>query len=123
MIKAEVLVRSRIHLPRTDAGKEDNMLNIKTEMENNKLLVTLTGRLDTMTAPDLEKELEKSLDSASSLVLDLTELEYISSAGLRILLFAQKSMSGKEGMKLKGVNDTVQEILDVTGFSDILTIE
>ena len=87
------------------------------------LEIALEGRLDTTTAPELEKELKYSLDSADALTLDFAKLDYISSAGLRVLLSAHKAMSGKGGMKVKNVNEIVQEVFDVTGFADILTIE
>lgn len=95
-----------------------------TKKENGKALeIALEGRLDTMTAPELEAELHTSLENADSLVLDFTKLNYISSAGLRVLLSAHKIMSGKGGMKVTNVNEIVREVFDVTGFSDILTIE
>ena len=95
-----------------------------TKKENGKALeIALEGRLDTMTAPELENELNTSLENADSLVLDFTKLNYISSAGLRVLLSAHKIMSGKGGMKVTNVNEIVREVFDVTGFSDILTIE
>ena len=84
--------------------------------------IALEGRLDTMTAPQLEAELG-SLDKAESLVLDCTKLDYISSAGLRVLLSAHKIMCGKGGMKVTGINEIVREVLEVTGFTDILTVE
>ena len=92
-------------------------------MNGTELNIALEGRLDTMTAPDLEAELHASLDSAESLVFDFSKLEYISSAGLRVLLSAHKAMSGKGGMKVTHVNEIVQEVFEVTGFADILTIE
>jgi anti-sigma B factor antagonist len=76
-----------------------------------------------MTAPELEAELNSSLKSADSLVLDFSNLSYISSAGLRVLLSAHKALSAKGGMKVKNVNEIVQEVFDVTGFADILDIE
>ena len=88
-----------------------------------ELSIALEGRLDTLTAPELEAELNKSLPDANSLVLDFRKLEYISSAGLRVLLSAHKQMSAKNGMKVINVNEIVQEVFDVTGFADILTIE
>ena len=95
-----------------------------TKNQNGSVLeIALAGRLDTMTAPELEAELSKSMDGAESLILDLSKLDYISSAGLRVLLSAHKAMAGKGGMKLTHVNEIVQEVFDVTGFSDILTIE
>lgn len=96
---------------------------ITKKLNGTTLEIALEGRLDTVTAPDLEAELNKSLDGAESLVLDFSKLEYISSAGLRVLLSAHKAMSGKGGMKVKNVNEIVKEVFEVTGFSDILTIE
>lgn len=101
----------------------NKMLNINKNAEGEKLSIALEGRLDTVTAPDLEAELKDSLDGVTELVLDMNDLEYISSAGLRVLLTAQKNMSQKGSMKLINVNETVMEIFDVTGFADILTIE
>ena len=99
------------------------MLNINKTIENGKALFALGGRLDTATAPDLEKELKESLGGVSELTLDFAGLEYISSAGLRVLLSAQKIMNRQGGMKIKNVNETIAEIFEVTGFTDILTIE
>ena len=99
------------------------MLNINKTVENEKTVYMLEGRLDTVTAPDLEKELKASLDGVKELVLDFEKLEYISSAGLRVLLAAQKTMTKQGEMKLVHVNETIMEIFEVTGFSDILTIE
>lgn len=99
------------------------MLSIEKKTENNGAVFTLEGRLDTITSPKLEQELKDALDSADSLVMDFGGLEYISSAGLRVLLASQKVMSKKGGMKVVNVNDTIMEIFDVTGFADILTIE
>ena len=87
------------------------------------LELALNGRLDTTTAPELEKELETALKGVSELTLDFAELEYISSAGLRVLLSAQKTMGRQGSMKIKNVNEIIMEIFEVTGFSDILTIE
>ncbi len=98
-------------------------MTITKQQNGTTLLLALEGRLDTMTAPELEKELAGSLDSADSLVLDFTALNYISSAGLRVLLSAHKQMSAKRGLTIKNVNEIVREVFDVTGFSDILTIE
>ncbi|MBR0162487.1 MAG: STAS domain-containing protein [Oscillospiraceae bacterium] len=97
-------------------------MTITKHLNGNKLTIALEGRLDTTTAPDLEAELKASLDSADSLIFDLDKLEYISSAGLRVLLSAQKIMSKKGGMKVTHVNEIVQEVFEVTGFSDILDI-
>jgi len=99
------------------------MLNISKESNATSLTVILEGRLDTTTAPDLEKELKDSLDDVTELIMDFEKLEYISSAGLRVLLSAQKIMSRQGEMKLIHVSDTVMEIFEVTGFDDILTIE
>lgn len=98
-------------------------MTITTNQNGTTLEIALEGRLDTMTAPELEAELQKSLDGAESLVMDFSKLDYISSAGLRVLLSAHKAMASKGGMKVINVNEIVQEVLDVTGFSDILTIE
>ncbi|MBR4501303.1 MAG: STAS domain-containing protein [Clostridia bacterium] len=85
------------------------------------LEIALEGRLDTNTAPELEKELKESLGGVTDLTLDFAKLEYISSAGLRVLLSAHKTMQGR--MTVKNVNDIVNEVFDVTGFVDILNIE
>ena len=85
-------------------------------------MVGLEGRLDTVTAPQLENELKASLEGISELVIDAGKLEYISSAGLRVLLSAQKIMSKQGSMTVKNVSEEVNEIFEVTGFSDILTI-
>ena len=98
-------------------------MTIKKTQNADAMNIAIEGRLDTTTAPELEAELKASLDTASELVLDLAKLDYISSAGLRVLLSAQKVMINKGGMKLIHVNETVMEIFEVTGFSDILTIE
>ncbi len=99
------------------------MLNINKTVENGSAVFTLEGRLDTVTSPTLEEELKGALPGISSLTLDFAKLEYISSAGLRVLLSAQKVMSKQGGMKITHVNDTIMEIFEVTGFTDILTIE
>ncbi len=98
-------------------------MKITKNVNGSNLEIALEGRLDTMTAPELETELKNSLEGIDSLTLDFSKLEYISSAGLRVLLSAHKTMSPKGGMKVKNVNEIVREVLDVTGFSDILTIE
>ena len=101
-------------------------MTITKNLNGTTLEVALEGRLDTMTAPELEAELngsmEGSMEGADSLVLDFSKLDYISSAGLRVLLSAHKAMSAKGGMKITHVNEIVQEVFEVTGFSDILTI-
>ena len=94
------------------------------KMENgSELTIVLTGRLDTTTAPQLEGELKKSLNGVDSLILDFAGLEYLSSAGLRVLLSAQKIMNKQGEMVIRNVNETISEIFEVTGFSDVLTIE
>lgn len=87
------------------------------------VMMSLSGRLDTTTASDLEASLADVLANAKALVLDLAGLEYISSAGLRVILKAQKTMCVRNGMKLVHVPEAVLEVFDITGFSDFLTIE
>jgi len=97
-------------------------MTITKKQENNALTLALEGRLDTVTAPELEAEIKKSLEAINTLTLDFSKLEYISSAGLRVLLSAHKAMSSKGGMKITNANEIVREVFDVTGFSDILNI-
>ena len=97
-------------------------MTIQKTLNGNELTLVVEGRLDTITAPELERELNSSLDGAESLILDFSKLDYISSAGLRVLLSAHKAMAGKGGMKVIHVNEIVSEVFEVTGFSDILTI-
>ena len=99
------------------------MLNINKSIAEGKAEIALEGRLDTVTAPELETELKSALDGAKELVFDFAKLEYISSAGLRVLLSAQKTMNKQGSMVVKNASDEVKEIFEVTGFSDILTIE
>ncbi len=99
------------------------MLNIVKNLEDAKLSVALEGRLDTTTAPELDNSLKESIAEVKELVFDFEGLEYISSAGLRVLLSAQKTMNQQGSMKLIHVSSEVNEIFEVTGFSDILTIE
>lgn len=98
-------------------------MTINKQQNGSALTLALEGRLDTVTSPELEKELKASLDGVDTLTLDFEKLEYISSAGLRVLLSAHKIMSAKGGMKVINVNEIVREVFDVTGFADILTIE
>ena len=98
-------------------------MKISKTQNGSELTVALEGRLDTITAPELESELKASLDGVTALTLDFAKLDYISSAGLRVLLSAQKTMNRQGSMKVKNVNETITEIFEVTGFSDILTIE
>ncbi|MBR1476678.1 MAG: STAS domain-containing protein [Lachnospiraceae bacterium] len=99
------------------------MLNIKKEGTAEDLTVVLEGRLDTTTAPQLDEELKASLEKAKNLVFDLKALEYVSSAGLRVFLSAQKVMNRQGSMTIKNANEEIKEIFDVTGFVDILNIE
>lgn len=99
------------------------MLNITKSIENGSAVFALAGRLDTVTAPELERALQESLAGVNELTLDFEGLDYISSAGLRVLLSTQKLMSKQGAMKLRNVGETIMEIFEVTGFSDILTIE
>ena len=98
-------------------------MKITKNMNGTELTIALEGRLDTTTAPELEKELKESLDGVTELVMDFSKLDYISSAGLRVLLSAHKTMMKQSGMKVTNVNEMVKEVFDVTGFSDILDIE
>lgn len=98
-------------------------MKIEKKIEDEKIEFSINGRLDTITAPELEKELNNVLASAKELVFDFNELEYISSAGLRVLLKAQKIMNMQGTMKVTGANESVMEIFEITGFIDILTIE
>ena len=99
-------------------------MEIKKDANGSDLDLVVSGRLDTTTAPQLESVLKDSLNGVSSLAFDFSNLEYISSAGLRVLLAAQKSMNLQNGkMVIRHVNDTVEEVFEVTGFTDILTIE
>ena len=98
-------------------------MNIIKNKEADKLTIAVEGRVDTSTAPELESEVDKEIAQCKKLVFDFKNLDYISSAGLRILLGAQKLMVDKEGMKIINVNDVVYEIFEVTGFSYILDIE
>ena len=98
-------------------------MNTEKTTENEKVTLTVSGRLDTTTAPELEAALDEVLENTKELIFNLENLEYISSAGLRVILKAQKSMNTKGSMKLTGVNDSIMEVFDITGFLDILTIE
>ena len=99
------------------------MLNINRQTEGNVLTVFLEGRLDTSTSPELEEALKDGLDDVEKLIFDIENLEYISSAGLRVLLSNHKKMASKGGMVVKNPSDVVSEVFDVTGFADILNIE
>lgn len=96
-------------------------MKITKNMNGTNLTVVLEGRMDTTTAPQLEVELKESLQGISSLVMDMSALEYISSAGLRVLLSAQKIMNKQGEMKVTGANESIMEIFEVTGFNDIFS--
>ena len=96
---------------------------INKNSEGEKLTLIISGRLDTNSSPKLEIELSQSVGGIKELVFDFSEVEYISSAGLRVLLAAQKVMNRQGSMKLIGVSSEVMEVFEITGFSDILTIE
>ncbi len=98
-------------------------MEIRKEKNGNELTVAIIGRLDTTTAPQLEAELRGDITGVEKLVLDMKELEYLSSAGLRVILAAQKVMNKQGEMVVRNVNETIREIFEVTGFVDILTIE
>lgn len=97
------------------------VIEIKKSAENT--VVEIIGRLDTTTAPSLEKTINESIEETKNLILDFKELEYISSAGLRVLLAAQKKMNQIGSMKVINVCESVMEVFEITGFADILTIE
>ena len=98
-------------------------MTIQKETSGSTLKIILAGRLDTTTAPTLEAELKQSVRDIKELIFDFSGVEYISSAGLRVLLTAQKMMNRQGTMKLLGVNPDVMEVFKITGFSNILTIE
>ena len=98
-------------------------MKIEKKQDGTELVVALEGRLDTMTAPELDQELQGNLGGITKLTFDLTGLEYVSSAGLRVLLSAQKVMNKQGKMIVKNVNEQIMEVFEVTGFTDILTIE
>lgn len=98
-------------------------MTINKNQEGTKLEIALEGRLDTMTAPSLEEEVKNSVEGITELVFDLKDLVYVSSAGLRVLLSAQKTMNKQGSMTIKNANEEVMEIFEVTGFIDILNIE
>ena len=98
-------------------------MNIEKKLNGASATVAVAGRLDTQTAPEFEKELDTVFAGLKELILDMSALEYVSSAGLRVILKAQKVMNAQGSMKLTGVNDNIMEVFDITGFLDILTIE
>lgn len=98
-------------------------MTIEKELNGTSAMLAVAGRLDTQTAPDLEKELDAIFTGLQALTFDMSGLEYISSAGLRVLLKAQKVMNKQGTMKLTGVSESIMEVFEITGFVDILTIE
>ena len=98
-------------------------MTIEKKINGDAVTLIVSGRLDTQTAPELEKELDGVLPGLKELTFDFANLEYVSSAGLRVILKAQKAMNAQGSMKLTGVNDSIMEVFDITGFLDILTIE
>jgi len=98
-------------------------MNIIKNQKGTNMEITLEGRLDTMTSPELDAALKQLPAGIESLTLDFAELEYVSSAGLRVLLAAYKVFGGKGGIKIRNVNELVKEVFEVTGVDDILVIE
>ncbi|MBQ0083648.1 MAG: STAS domain-containing protein [Clostridiales bacterium] len=98
-------------------------MEILKENNGNALVISVIGRLDTTTAPQLEDEIKDSIEGITDLTLDFAKLEYVSSAGLRVLLMAQKIMNKQGSMVITNVNDDINEVFEITGFSDILTIQ
>ena len=98
-------------------------MTITKKQNGSTLEIAVEGRLDTMTSPQLENELKTCLEGVDSLIMNCEKLDYISSAGLRVLLTAHKAMMDKGGMRLVHVNEIVREVFEVTGFADVLTIE
>ena len=98
-------------------------MNIEMKRNEQEVVVEVEGRLDTITAPALEKEINENVNDTDTFILDLKALEYISSAGLRVLLGAQKKMQKRGSMKVRNVREEIMEVFEMTGFADILTIE
>ena len=98
-------------------------MTVNKELNGSELVISVSGRIDTTTAPTLEGEIKDSLDGVQKLVLDIAEVEYVSSAGLRVFLSTHKTMSKQGSMVVKNVSESVREIFEVTGFADILTLE
>ena len=98
-------------------------MEINKSKKDDDLIIELAGRLDTVTAPQFEAAIRESIEGVKNLTIDFASLEYVSSAGLRVLLMAQKQMNKQGNMKLINVSEPIKEVFDMTGFSDILTIE
>ena len=98
-------------------------MTIDKQLNGSELTLTLNGRLDTTTAPELENAIKENIAGITNLVMDFAGLEYLSSAGLRVILSAQKTMNRQGEMVIRNVNETINEVFEITGFIDILTIE
>lgn len=98
-------------------------MTIDKNIEGTKTQLKISGRLDTSTAPELESTIDACISGIEDLIIDFEGLEYVSSAGLRVILKAQKIMNKQGSMKIINVNDTIMEVFDITGFADVLTIE
>ena len=98
-------------------------MTIDKQLNGSELTLTLNGRLDTTTAPELENAIKENINGVTNLVMDFAGLEYLSSAGLRVILSAQKTMNKQGEMVIRNVNETINEVFEITGFIDILTIE
>ena len=98
-------------------------MTIDKQLNGSELTLALNGRLDTTTAPELENAIKENIAGVTNLVMDFAELEYLSSAGLRVILSAQKTMNKQGEMVIRNVNETINEVFEITGFIDILTIE
>ena len=103
--------------------KEDNIMTVSKTAEGSVVTVSVSGRIDSKTAPEFEEQLRSSFDSADKMTVDLADVNYISSAGLRVLLSAHKAMAGKSGLVIKNARKEVMAVFDVTGFSGVLNIE
>lgn len=97
-------------------------MTIEKKRNGSELSITLCGRLDTITAPELDASLQNEFDGLTSLIFDFSGLEYISSAGLRVILACQKIMNKQGKMAIKNANDSIKEIFDITGFSEIVSL-
>lgn len=98
-------------------------MTIEKKLNGTELVMTFNGRMDTSTAPQFEAEIKSGLDGVEKLILDFENLEYVSSAGLRVILAAQKAMNQKGEMVIRNVSEVIAEVFEITGFVDILTIE
>ena len=98
-------------------------MTIDKQINGSELTLSLTGRLDTTTAPELEAVIKENIGGVTNLVMDFAGLEYLSSAGLRVILSAQKTMNKQGELVIRNVNETINEVFEITGFIDILTIE